>query len=257
MILNIAAIDESLAAGTNCPTVVIVLAGDTGIGGEAEIGGTVHSDSVAVIYDDTLIGVVLRDCRTGRIVAGKYGYVAAGSLGNACSFVAILVGKVVVVAAVVGSDKQDVGRACILASIGNNGGFALDFNVLVKLIAKPEIVCVVHSVNSKEEAVLAHVGKAVDVDESGVECCAKNGGNDLGLFCAACDCFRFGCVELSPNVIELGDRRCFVCNACCAFRKTHNGDDCEQHDDCKDYGKDSAILHFVFSILYFVTQYAT
>ena len=194
---------------------------------------------MAVINDDCLIEVVICDNRAGRTGGLNQGIAAAGCIRDGLCLDLILVGEAGVMT-VIGSYEQNIdcfGILCSAFALDGDDAFILGNGcaIGVKLIAEPEIVCVVHAVNGEIEAILREVGEAVLIDLNVVESCGIDGVDNIKPIHTVCECFRFGCFEISPNGIELMHSRCFIGNLFDSLSKACCGNERKNHDECKEH----------------------
>ena len=252
MVFNVTAVNESCAAGTNCPTVVVVFLSDAAVGGQAEVGRSTGLGAVAVENNNALVNKVFCDCGAGCRSALDKQVFAAGCVRNGLCFTLVLIGEAAVVA-VVRSNEEYVGGFCILKSalfavaFGENNAFLNGCAVGVEFVAEPVIVCTIHAVNGEVEAVLREVGEAVLINGVEVQCSGINCIDDLGAAHALSKSVCFGCIECCPSVVEFAHCCCFVNETVNILCKRSNGNHCENHDECKRKRKELTGFHFFSS----------
>ena len=252
MVFNVTAVNESCAAGANCPTVVVVFLSDAAVGGQAEVGRSTGLGAVAVENNNALIREIFCDCGAGCRSALDKQVFAAGCCRNGLCFTLILIGEAAVVA-VVRRNEEYVGGFCILksalfaAAFGENNAFLNGCAVGVEFVAEPVVVCAIHAVNGEVEAVLREVGEAVLINGVEVQCSVVNCIDNLGAAHALSKSVCFGCIECRPSVVEFAHGCCFVNETVNILCKRSNGNHCESHDERKRKCQKFAGFHFFSS----------
>ena len=252
MVLNIPTVNVSGAACADCPTIGVVLGGDTGIGGEAQIAGSTALGSVAVVDNNALIGVVLCDCGTGCCGGLDESVITAGCVRDGLSFPLVLIGEASVMS-VIRCNKQYVGGTGILIVIAvslynNNLLFSGDGFAGNELVAEPVVVRAIHAVNREEESVLGDVGEAVLIDEGSIQCCLIYSIDDIGAGCVCFDSSCFCCIDSCPGLVELCDLLCFVCRCVNTLSKGDDGNESKNQNERKSHSQYFASFHWFSSL---------